>query len=210
MEGHYVQFGCGPCAPDNWQNFDAGPAFWLQSRFPFLKSMLVKRGFPSYPKNIRYGDVIKGLPVPEKSARAIYCSHVLEHLSLNELRTTIRNVHKYLQPGGVFRLVLPDIEYIAKSYVNESDPGASVRFMRESLLGEEGSTRGLKALPAAMFGRFKHLWMWDYKGMAAELAAAGFTRIRRAQLGDSGDAHFNDVEELDRWKNCLGVQCQRP
>ena len=59
----YVQFGCGLCAPATWVNFDAGPAFWMEKNLPFLKPMLLKRGFPHYPKNIRYGDVIKGLPV---------------------------------------------------------------------------------------------------------------------------------------------------
>ena len=27
MDHRYVQFGCGMCAPETWQNFDAGPAF---------------------------------------------------------------------------------------------------------------------------------------------------------------------------------------
>jgi hypothetical protein len=52
--------------------------------------------------------------------------------------------------------------------------------------------------------------MWDYKGMEAELAAAGFTSIRRAQMGDSPDPHFKDVESDYRWKDCLGVDCKRP
>jgi hypothetical protein len=210
MEAHYVQFGCGLCAPDNWKNFDAGPAFWLQSRLPFLTPLLVKRGFPAYPRNIQYGDVIKGLPILEQSANAVYCSHVLEHMSLNEFRTTVRNVFSYLRSGGTFRLVLPDIEYLAQSYLNDADPGAASRFMRESYLGEEGLTRGLLALPTALFGRSKHLWMWDFKGLEAELAAAGFTGIRRAQFGDSGDPCFNEVEAIHRWENCLGVECKRP
>jgi hypothetical protein len=52
--------------------------------------------------------------------------------------------------------------------------------------------------------------MWDYKNMAQELAEAGFTEIRRAYFGDSGDPAFADVESEHRWRDCLGVQCQRP
>ena len=70
MDHRYVQFGCGMCAPETWQNFDAGPAFWLQSRLPFLTPLLVKKGFPPYPKNIEYGDVIKGLPIGDSSENA--------------------------------------------------------------------------------------------------------------------------------------------
>jgi hypothetical protein len=210
MDDEYVQFGCGMCAPDNWLNFDAGPAFWLQSRLPFLTPMLVKKGFPKYPKNIRYGDVIKGLPVPPQSAQGVYCSHVLEHMALQEFRTTLRNVFSYLRPGGVFRLVLPDIEQLAKSYLDDPGPEAAHRFMRESYLGEESTTRGVRSLPSALFGRARHFWMWDFKAMAKELTDAGFTDIRRAQFGDSAYPRFNEVEDIGRWENCLGVECRRP
>ncbi len=210
MADEYVQFGCGMCAPNNWLNFDAGPAFWLQSRLPFLSPMLVKKGFPKYPKNIHYGDVIKGLPVQPQSAQGVYCSHVLEHMSLEEFRIALRNVFSYLRPGGVFRLVLPDIEQLTNAYLNDPDPEAAHRFMRDSFLGEESITRGVGSLPSALFGRARHYWMWDYKAMAKELADAGFVNIRRAQFGDSSHTRFNEVEDITRWENCLGVECSRP
>src|SRR3984893_14180091 len=136
MDHRYVQFGCGMCAPETWQNFDAGPAFWLQSRLPFLTPLLVKKGFPPYPKNIEYGDVIKGLPVPPGSAEAVYCSHVLEHMTLDEFRVAIKNVFSYLRPGGTFRLVLPDLEQLIGLYTGDPTPAACSRFMQESWLGE--------------------------------------------------------------------------
>jgi hypothetical protein len=210
MDDEYVQFGCGMCAPNNWLNFDAGPAFWLQSRLPFLTPVLTKRGFPNYPKNIRYGDVIKGLPVRSQSIQGVYCSHVLEHMSLHEFRAALHNVYSYLRPGGVFRLVLPDIEQLAKAYLNDPDPEAAHRFMRDSWLGEENMARGLRSMPSALFGRARHFWMWDYKAMAKELADAGFTDVRRAQFGDSQYPRFKEVEDIGRWENCLGVECRRP
>ena len=210
MNQGYVQFGCGVCAPDDWQNFDAGPAFWLQSRMPFFTPLLKKRGFPEYPKNIKYGDVIKGLPIPPQSAQVVYCSHVLEHMSLDEMRIAIRNVFSYLRPGGTFRLVVPDLEQLIKTYLADSAAGAASRFMRDSYLGEKNITRGLKAMPTSLFGRSRHLWMWDYKGMAEELEAAGFPSVRRAQFGDSPDPHFQNVESEGRWTDCLGIECKRP
>lgn len=172
--------------------------------------MLVKKGFPPYPKNIQYGDVIKGLPVPAQSADAVYCSHVLEHMTLHEFRVAIGNVFSYLRPGGTFRLVLPDLEQLIKVYLSDLSAGASSRFMQDSFLGEQTSVRGLKAMPTALFGRARHLWMWDYKGIAEQLAAIGFTDIRRARLGDSPDPRFSEVESESRWTDCLGVNCTRP
>jgi hypothetical protein len=210
MQSQNVQFGCGTCAPESWLNFDAGPAFLLEKRFPFLKATLVRRGFPDYPKSIRYGDVIKGLPVKANSAERVYCSHVLEHLALEDCRTTLRNVVSYLRPGGVFRFVVPDLEFYAKQYLASEEPDAAQTFMAETYLGERVGARGLRSLPKAVFGRSQHLWMWDYKSFAPELAAAGFTQIRRATFGDSGDPIFAAVENEGRWVNCLGIECRKP
>jgi hypothetical protein len=52
--------------------------------------------------------------------------------------------------------------------------------------------------------------MWDYKNIALELEAAGFTGIRRAQIGDNADPRFREVEDAGRWEHCLGVECRRP
>jgi hypothetical protein len=210
MQSQNVQFGCGTCAPPTWLNFDAGPAFLLEKRLPFLKATLVRRGFPDYPGNIRYGDVIKGLPVAPNSAQRVYCSHVLEHLALEDCRKTLRNVFSYLRPGGVFRFVLPDLEFYAREYLNSKDPQAAQIFMAETYLGEQVGARGLKSLPRAIFGRSQHLWMWDYKSFVPELEAAGFRDVRRAFFGDSGDPAFADVENEGRWRNCLGIECRKP
>ena len=210
MQSQNVQFGCGTCAPASWLNFDAGPAFLLEKRMPFLKTALVRRGFPDYPANIRYGDVIKGLPVPQASAERVYASHVLEHLAREELRITLRNVFSYLRLGGVFRFVLPDLEFYIRGYLASDSDEAAPLFMEGTLLGEESVARGARALPRALFGRSRHLWMWDYRSMARELTSAGFTEVRRAVFGDSGIAQFADVEDRGRWENNLGMQCRKP
>lgn len=75
--------------------------------------------------------------------------------------------------------------------------------------GKNGS-RGIRSLSAALFGRSRHLWMWDYKAIQKELAEAGFVEIRRAEFGDASDPNFREVEDEGRWVDCLGVDCRRP
>jgi predicted SAM-dependent methyltransferase len=210
MAGEYVQFGCGTTAPKGFRNFDAGPAFWLQKFSPFLTSLLKNRGFPVYPDNIEYCDVAKGFPLAPGSATAVYCSHVLEHLSLDNFRATLRNTFTILEPGGTFRLVLPDLEHLLRTYMESDDPEAASRFMRESYLGTESHSRGFTKFAKSLFGRSAHLWMWDEKNMKKELAEAGFTAIRRAHFGDNPDPRFREVESSGRWENCLGMECKRP
>ena len=211
MSSDYIQFGCGLCAPDGWRHFDAGPAFWLQKYAPFTTSVLVKKGFPRYPvKRIEYADVIQGLPIQPQSVSGVYCSHVLEHLPLEGFRATLRNVFSYLRPGGRFRFVLPDIEFLAKEYLADASPDAAVRFIQDSHLGDKQLPRGSEALVRGIFGRSKHLWMWDYKAIEKELAAVGFVQIRRAYFNDSEDPRFKELEAIGRWENQLGVECTRP
>ena len=109
MEKLYVQYGCGLSAPKEWQNFDASPTLRLQ-RLPIFGALLKKQLNVVFPKEVRYGDIVKGLPLKENSCSGIYCSHVLEHLALKDFRTALINTYKILKPGGVFRCLVPDLE----------------------------------------------------------------------------------------------------
>lgn len=99
-ENQYIQYGCGRSAPKNWRNFDASPTLRFE-RIPFLGRLYTKNDF-RFPGNVEYGDIVKGLPVPDNSCKAVYCSHVLEHLSLWDFRMALKNTYKILQKGGIY------------------------------------------------------------------------------------------------------------
>ena len=206
-EKKYVQFGSGLCGPEGWLNYDISPTLRLQ-RLPLVGSFFNKVG-PKFPSTIRYGDVVTGLPLPDQSCEAVYSSHVLEHLALNDMRTALSNVHRLLVPGGRFRFVVPDLRRLARDYLNSDATDASVRFMQESYLGRKSRPKGVTGLLRALLGNSGHLWMWDFESMKGELEAAGFADVRRAVFGDSADPKFHLVENHDRWEGCLGIECVR-
>lgn len=207
--GGYVQYGCGWSAPVGWRNFDASPTLRYE-RLPLVGKLYTKnKTLSRFPKNVEYGDIVHGLPVLDNSCRGVYCSHVLEHLSLNDFRAALRNTHRILVEGGTFRLVLPDLEQIIKAYVNSTSPDAAIIFMKQTALGREVRSRGVKGLIFEWAGNSRHLWMWDYKSIKLELENAGFRNVSRAQYGDGSDDMFNGVEEKSRWVDCLGVECQK-
>jgi hypothetical protein len=184
---------------------------WIQKHLPFARSVLKRRGYPDFPvQTIEFGDVVAGLPVKPASVEAVYCSHVLEHLALLEFRAALRNVFNYLRPGGRFRMVVPDMQYLVERYLADPRPDAVSELIEASNLGEKNAPKGVHSFPRRLFGHSRHKWMWDYKALEQELSQAGFVDIRRAYFHDSGDAHFNEVEERDRWDHCLGVDCLRP
>jgi predicted SAM-dependent methyltransferase len=207
-DGQYVQYGCGWLAPEEWRNFDASPTLRFE-RIPLIGNLYTKNE-SRFPVNVEYGDIVKGLPVSTESCKGVYCSHILEHLSLNDFRVALHNTKEILRPGGIFRFVLPDLEYSAKRYIDNTSNDAALEFMRDTMLGHESRARGLKGIIKAWLGNSLHLWMWDYRSIQAELENAGFGNVRRASFGDSIDPMFRKTEEKERWVNCLGVECQKP
>lgn len=203
----YVQYGCGWSAPAQWRNFDASPTLRFE-RIPLIGQLYTKND-SRFPDNVEYGNIVNGLPVPKNACKGVYCSHILEHLSLNDFRTALKNTKEILEPSGTFRLVVPDLEWQINDYLKDTSDEAASHFMRETYLGITNRPKGIKGILQAWLGNSNHLWMWDYKNMKKELEAAGFVDIRRAKFGDSTDAHFSYVENEGRWTNCLGIECKK-
>ena len=205
--GKYVQFGCGLSSPESWDNYDASPTLRLQ-RFPYSLLQLGKVGV-RFPKTVKYGDIVKGLPLHSESCDAIYSSHVLEHLSFNDCITALKNVHKYLRTSGVFRFVLPDLEALIVNYTKDSTASAAEELMEKTLLGKRSRSKTIFGLLREHLGNSNHLWMWDFKAMKYRLECAGFKEIRRAEYHDSKVIQFKDIEVFERWEGSLGIECKK-
>ncbi|HUT59598.1 MAG TPA: methyltransferase domain-containing protein [Phycisphaerae bacterium] len=203
----YVQYGCGGSSRGGWRNFDASPTLRFE-RLPLIGKLYSKND-SRFPEDVEYGDIVRGLPIAPDSCQGVYCSHVLEHLCLDDFRVALRNTYCMLRAGGIFRLVMPDLEYYIHCYVKTPTPDAALVFMKRTLLGQEKRERSLKGFMISWLGNSQHRWMWDFKSVEYELQGAGFIGIRRAEFGDSSDPMFQKVEEKDRWDNCLGVECRR-
>jgi hypothetical protein len=203
MNSPYVQYGCGFSAPQEWLNFDASPTLRLQ-KLPLMGQWV---GGTKFPSNVHYGDIVSGLPVPPQTCRAVYCSHVLEHLSLSQFRIALVNTRRLLAKDGIFRLVVPDLRVAAKRYVADESDAAAIRFMEETYLGVLERPRSLSGLLRTWLGNSQHLWMWDFASLRRELETAGFSAIRAAHMGDSDEPLFAAVEEESRWTDAVGIQC---
>jgi SAM-dependent methyltransferase len=70
------------------------------------------------------GDVVvdfgqfSSFPIADKSVSCIYGSHVFEHMSIYTSQTVFEECHRVLQPGGILRLILPDVEKSIREYVS--------------------------------------------------------------------------------------------
>ena len=90
-----LNVGCGHCYHPDWTNID-----------------LVACG-----PDVRRHDLRRGLPYEDGSFDAVYHSHVLEHLAPEDAVSMLGQCHRVLRAGGVLRVVVPDLEEIARQYL---------------------------------------------------------------------------------------------
>ena len=142
-----------------------------------------------------------------------YCSHLLEYLSLKDFRIDLKNTYESLKKEGIFRCIVPDLEYYAKQYIYSIDKGentASIKFLGDNtLLGTKKRQKGLKAFLQFTWGNSSHLWMWDKLSLAEELRLAGFSQIRECKFNDSADEMFQFVENKGRFADSVCIECRK-
>lgn len=203
----FVQYGCGTWCPSDWRNFDVSPVLRFRS-VPIIGNYLVRR-YSKFPSNAEFGDIVGGLPIADNTVDAIYCSHVLEHLWRDECALALANTYRYLKPGGLFRLVVPDVHALAQGFINDSGPDAGLTFVASLHLTLPRRPRGLVNFLRSNWGRSQHRWMWEFRGLEQYLRASGFSTIRLAQLGDSEVAAFASVENPDRYQYSVCIEAQK-
>lgn len=91
-----LNIGCGTTYHPAWVNIDVEPV----------------------SNEILRHDVTNPLPFEDSSYDACYSSHVLEHLSRDEALLLLTEIHRVLKPGGIIRLVVPDLEGIVRTYLS--------------------------------------------------------------------------------------------
>lgn len=212
-----VQYGSGFCNPEGWVNYDSAPAIFI-GKIPFAKLLskiiynLIKKKNSTIAANLKniiknksiYGDISKGLNEKDESIDYLYASHVLEHLPLKEFRFAMKESHRILKKGGVFRFVVPNLKFFVEQYLNSKSKTKSIDFCLETYLGKE--TFG--NIFSKIRGDSHHI-MFDYETLEHEISNIGFSNSRRAMFKDSHFKVFEDVEDKNRWAypENIGFEC---
>ena len=92
-----VNVGCGRVWHPDWVNLDHRPA----------------------SPEIRRFDLRQPLPFADATVDAVYASHVLEHLDRAEGRKLLAECRRILKPGGIVRIVVPDLEELCRFYLRQ-------------------------------------------------------------------------------------------
>ena len=146
-------------------------------------------------------DVRKGLPFPDQSVSYIYSSHTFEHFSWSESLTIARESFRVLEPGGVFRVAVPDLGLIIREYLRNSSPMASHEFLQRLSLNH-----GLVDLvhPGA-----NHSQMFDEKSLLHLFRQVGFVNPEVRGFMQSRIPDISMVELEVRKRESLYVEGER-
>jgi len=170
-----------------------------------------------WPPNILVHDLRKPLPFPDGFAAAIYGSHVLEHLYLDEGERLLLECHRVLRPGGLLRLVVPDLGAVVKEYLGErpyadsEQKGAALGRadrMNERLgLRDRHAASGNVAYRtySALKDFHSHKWMYDVESLTTRFQAAGFTQVRELGYLESRIEGIEEVELRHRVVDECGI-----
>lgn len=132
-----------------------------------------------------YMDATQPWPLEDGACAVVYADNMVEHVPLDAGRAMFAEAFRCLRPGGVIRLVTPDLRKHVELYLTgrEAVDGETGAFYRSIGLTVEHPT-DLVRVPIASFGHHTG-YLYDATTLGDELRAAGFVDVRECSLTDS-------------------------
>jgi len=181
-----LHLGCFDMPLRGWINTDITPHIWV-AKVPALAALLWRMGqigderYEQHRRgvfrSIRYMNVAKRFPYPDNFFGAVFSSHMLEHLYPGDARHCLSEILRTLQPGGVSRTVVPDLNIFVSCY-DVKEPDVFLKKLFEPSDREKNS----------------HHWLYNANSLMALLRQVGFRRVYRC---DYRQGQCPDLNVLD-------------
>jgi predicted SAM-dependent methyltransferase len=186
-----LHLGCGLVTPDGWINTDGSLNARLASTPVVRRTLGALRLIPErsasaqWSSSVKYLDVRKRLPYDDRTILHIYASHLLEHLYYDEATNLLRECRRVLKPGGVIRVVVPDLRTIVNDYLGEqvfdhlpaelkNVPNADRMNLRLLMHPKSNHQNLVYRLYYALGDFHSHKWMYDAESLEAQFRHVGF------------------------------------
>jgi SAM-dependent methyltransferase len=192
-----INIGCGLSGISGWHNLDNSPTI-TASRVPVLNRILKT---PAWPPDVQRYDVRKGLRFADDSVRYIYSSHTFEHFTYAESLAIAKDCRRVLMPGGILRIVVPDLELIAREYLADASPLAAQTFISRLSLNH--------SLQDVIHPGSNHSQMFDRRILPHMLREAGFDDVEVSSYGKSGIAEIAQLDLEVRSNESLYVEAKK-
>ncbi len=182
--------GCGPNYKEGWLNADK-----FDSRADIYLNAYHKQ------------------PFKEDTFHYLYSEHTLEHLKITKIEFFLKECLRVLKPGGVFRFSVPDLELLAKKYVERDEA------FFEPYLEKYNNLRTKTAKPKYWLVRsyggiintlatkhfHHHRWFYDFETIEICCKEVGFSQVIKQSFGQSLVAELGAMDQEKRAHESLYV-----
>ncbi len=211
-----LNLGTSARVAPGWNNVDFS---WLirLGRHPRLCAVLHKLGWLSDDRYLRilkldrdtvFWDLSRGIPFAEKTFDGVYHSHLLEHLDQEVAPSFLQECHRVLKPGGILRVVVPDLEKLARGYLGVVDrmPDQAT-LVQHTFAVEELFEQMVVRIPKVrkeqkwLVQFLEHIFMGD-TARAGTLHRWMYDRFSLAELLRQAD--FRDIQVLNAFTSQIG------
>jgi len=202
----WLNVGSGNFLMEDFVNVDSNYLSLAAPIYPLVRPFLKERGrkwlddFVELKKTrqFMFAHCGKPLPLPAGSVDHILASHFLEHLYQVDAVKVVQSFHALLKKSGTLHLIIPDIEAMARRYVQN----IGTREATDAFVDHLGyhrkvmpnlAVRLLRAL--SVFDR-DHLWMYDQYSLTTLCSEQGF-EVMKTNDTPSASWRANDLWQVN-------------
>jgi predicted SAM-dependent methyltransferase len=145
-------------------------------------------------------DATRPFPLRDNAFGYVFSEHMIEHIDYACAASMLRECHRVLQPGGVIRIVTPNLDALIELL---SSPRAGLRqeyyeFFSRRLL-PAGHPPTAASVANAFVRSWGHQFIYDEPTLRLLLEEAGFSAVVRKKLGESEHAALAGIEHESRY-----------
>ena len=156
-------------------------------------------------------DIRFPLRFPENTWKGVYAHHAVEHINYPDAYSLFREIRRILLPGGVFRMIVPDLELFLQCYASVDQSKRTEIF--SMLPAHHMQALSLIKTPLEMVDHMfrdnkfnRHLSAWDRETAHFRLTEAGFSRVVRQKVNVSLDPALAGHDKAHWEKHSLYVE----
>ncbi|MBT4431729.1 MAG: methyltransferase domain-containing protein [Nitrospinaceae bacterium] len=174
-----LHFGCGGRNLPGWLNIDGDPR----------------------PGVEHIQDLRQPLPLRDNTCQYIFTEHVIEHIDMESLERTLKELHRVLKSDGVLRIIVPDCSKYADAYLRKD-----LNFLQNVAPGCKTIAEGLNIV----FVGVLHKFIYDFETLKIRLIEVGFQKVEEStHMGSKYPELRIDSENPSRNPTNLYVEAKK-